>query len=60
VHLSTIKAWHHAGLLISHKANDKNERLYQPPTPGDPRLVKRMGRRLDQRQLTEPCLGGAV
>jgi hypothetical protein len=60
VHLSTIKAWHRAGLLVSHKANDKNERLYQPPTPGDPRLVKRMGRRLDRRQLTEPCPGGAV
>ena len=24
-----------------HKANDKNERLYEPPDPGDPRLVKR-------------------
>jgi DNA invertase Pin-like site-specific DNA recombinase len=60
VHLSTIKAWHRAGLLVSHKANDKNERLYQPPAPGDPRLVKRMGRRLDRRQLTEPCPGGAV
>src|SRR6185437_15927912 len=27
VHPSTIKAWHRAGLLTSHKANDKNERL---------------------------------
>ena len=29
VHASTIKAWHRAGLLESHKANDKNERLYR-------------------------------
>jgi len=57
---STIKAWHHAGLLISHKANDKNERLYQPPTPGDPRLVKRMGSRLATRVLIEPTPGGAT
>ena len=60
VHRSTIKDWHHAGLLDSHKANDKNERLYEPPTPGDPRLVKRMGSRLANRVLTEPTPGGAV
>jgi DNA invertase Pin-like site-specific DNA recombinase len=60
VHTSTIKAWHRAGLLISHKANDKNERLYEPPTPGDPRLVKHMGSRLANRVPTEPAPGGAV
>ena len=36
VHPSTIKNWTKAGILNSHKANDKNERLYQPPAPGDP------------------------
>lgn len=56
----TIKAWHRAGLLTSHKANDKNERLFEPPTPGDPRLVKHMGSRLTQRVLTQPTPGGAV
>jgi DNA invertase Pin-like site-specific DNA recombinase len=60
VHTSTIKAWHRAGLLISHKANDKNERLYEPPTPGDPNLVKRMGSRLVKRLLIEPTPRGAV
>jgi DNA invertase Pin-like site-specific DNA recombinase len=60
VHLSTIKHWHHAGLLQSHKANDKNERLYQPPTPGDPRLVKRIGSPLASRVHTQPTPGGAV
>jgi len=60
VHPSTIKAWHRAGLLVSHKANDKNERLYQPPTPGDPRLVKRMGSPLTKRVHTEPTPRGAV
>jgi DNA invertase Pin-like site-specific DNA recombinase len=49
VHVSTIKAWNRAGLLPSRRANDKNERLYQPPCPGDPRLVKRIGSRIDQR-----------
>ena len=60
VHPSTIKAWRRAGLLISHKANDKNERLFEPPTPGDPRLVKRMGSRLAKRTLSESTPGGAV
>jgi len=60
VHVSTIKAWHRAGLLISHQANDKNIRLFEPPTPGDPRLVKHQGSRLDKRALTQPSPGGAV
>jgi DNA invertase Pin-like site-specific DNA recombinase len=60
VHHSTIKAWHRAGLLTSHQANDKNVRLFEPPTPGDPRLIKRMGSRIAKRVLTEPTPGGAV
>ena len=60
VHPSTIKAWQRAGLLTSHKANDKNERLFEPPAPGDPRLVKRLGWRLANREPTEPCPGGAL
>ncbi len=60
VHTSTIKAWHRAGLLVSHKATDKNERLYEPPPPGDPRLVKRMGSPLNKRTRVEPSQGGAV
>jgi hypothetical protein len=60
VHTSTIKAWHRAGLLVSHKANDKNQRLFEPPTPGDPRLVKRMGSKLAKRVLVESTQGGAV
>ena len=60
VHPATVKNWGRAGLLVSHKANDKNERLYEPPTPGDPRLVKRMGHRLATRVHIEPTPGGAV
>ena len=60
VSTSTIKHWHHAGLLTSEKANDKNERLYQPPQPGDPRLVKKLGRRLADREPIESTPGGAV
>jgi MerR HTH family regulatory protein len=60
VHTSTIKAWHHAGLLRSRKANDKNERLFEPPIPGDPRLVKRLGWRLNKREPIQPSPGGAL
>lgn len=41
VHPSTVKSWTKAGILSSHKANDKNERLYEPPISGDPRLTTR-------------------
>jgi len=60
VNTSTIKAWHRACLLTSEKANDKNERLYHPPTPGDPRLVKQLGRRLSDREPIESTPGGSV
>ena len=60
VHPTTIKNWHRAGLLPSHKANDKNERLYQPPTPGDPRLVARQGSPINKRVPTQPAPGGAL
>ncbi len=53
VHTSTIKAWHDAGLLKSEKAN---ERLYHPPEPGDPRLVKHLGGHLTDREPTQPSI----
>jgi DNA invertase Pin-like site-specific DNA recombinase/DNA-binding transcriptional regulator YiaG len=60
VHPSTIKAWHRAGLLVSHQANDKNIRLFDPPIPGDPRLVKKMGSSLAKRAPTRPSIRGAI
>ena len=60
VHTATIKDWRDAGLLESHKANDKNERLYEPPSDGDPRLVKRLGWRLDKREHTPTNQRGAL
>jgi hypothetical protein len=60
VHPHTIKNWHHAGFLVGHQANDKNEQLYQTPTPGDPRLVPHLGSRLNRRVLSQPAPGGAV
>jgi DNA invertase Pin-like site-specific DNA recombinase len=60
VHTSTIKAWHSAGLLTSHKANDKNERLYDPPDTSDPRLTSRRGHRLDRREPIQPTPRGAL
>jgi len=59
-HPVTIRAWNRAGLINSHKATDKNQRLYEPPNPNDPRLAKQQGRRLDQRELTQPSPGGAL
>jgi hypothetical protein len=40
---SIVKCWTKAGILNSHKANGKNERLYEPPIAGDPRLTARQG-----------------
>ena len=60
VHPTTIKAWHRAGLIGSHKANDKNVRLFDPPAPDDPRLVKHPGSRVGQREPTQPSPGGAL
>jgi DNA invertase Pin-like site-specific DNA recombinase len=60
VHPSTIKAWHRAGLLASHRANDKNVRLFEPPAPGDPRLAARQGSPIRNRVPTQPAPGGAV
>jgi predicted site-specific integrase-resolvase len=54
VRTSTAKAWHRAGLLESHQANDKNERLFEPPAPGDSRLVKKAGSSLAKRAHTQP------
>ncbi|MET0993468.1 MAG: MerR family transcriptional regulator, partial [Mycobacterium sp.] len=52
VHESTVKSWTKAGILNFHKANDKNERLYEPPVPGDPRLAARQGSPLRKRVST--------
>ena len=60
VHPSTIKAWHRAGLLTSHKANDKNQRLFDPPDPNDPRLTKHQGWALRDREHTPPAQRGAL
>jgi hypothetical protein len=60
VHKTTIKNWHRAGLLVSHKASDKNIRLFEPPEPGDPRLVARQGSPIRNRVRPQPAPGGAV
>lgn len=60
VHPSTVKAWTKAGILNSHKANDKNERLYEPPTAGDPHLTVRQGSPLRKRVPIQPITRGAL
>jgi DNA invertase Pin-like site-specific DNA recombinase len=59
-HPTTIKRWLAAGLLTSHKANDKNQQLFDPPDPDDPRLRKQQGIRLDRREHTPPSRQGAL
>jgi hypothetical protein len=49
VHAGTVKAWPRAGVLTGHLGDDKNRWLFEAPTPGDPRLVKRMGSKLARR-----------
>src|SRR6478752_6013572 len=56
-HPSTVKNWTKSGILNSHKANDKNERLYEPPIAGDPRLTVRQGSPLRKRVHTPPAPG---
>lgn len=60
VHIDTIKHWHAAGLLIAHNINDKHDRLYEPPDPGDPRLAKHRGKRLKDREPSPTTPRGAV
>lgn len=62
VHPVTVKKWTRAGLLDSHKANDKNQRLYPPPGPNPPR--KKQGSSLSKRvvpaERSPTAPGGAV
>jgi hypothetical protein len=62
VHPTTIKRWQAAGLLDSHKANDKNQRLYPPI--GDNAPSKKQGSKLSKRpripECAQPSPGGAV
>ena len=55
---STIKELDPIFILNSHKANDKNERLYQPPIPGDPRYNERSPQKTSSHP-TRPA-GGAL
>jgi DNA invertase Pin-like site-specific DNA recombinase len=60
VHKTTIKNWHRAGLLATHKANDKNIQLFEPPAPADTRLIARQGSPPRNRVPTQTAPGGAV
>ena len=60
VHPNTIHAWRRAGFLTAHPANDKSDYLYEPPTPNDPRLVKRRGWRHSDREPAPSTQGGAI
>jgi hypothetical protein len=60
VHTATVNAWNHAGLLPSHRANDKNQQLYEPPNLNDPRLSKRQGSPIRKRVPIPSTSGSAV
>jgi DNA invertase Pin-like site-specific DNA recombinase len=63
VHPTTIKRWHAAGLLQGHKANDKNDHLYERPDP-TATPTKRQGQKLTTRtrkpEPTAPSQRSAV
>jgi len=52
VHPATIKAWQRSGVISSHKANDRNMLLFDPPVLGDPRYRKKQGSPLGKRLHT--------
>lgn len=57
VHTRTVKAGAARGcwsLLVAHKANDKNESLFEPPDSDDNRLIKHMVVRLYRRVSGQP------
>lgn len=56
----TIHAWRRARLLNGHRANDKSDWLYEPPIPGDPRLIKRRGWRHSKREPAQSTQRGAM
>jgi DNA-binding transcriptional regulator YiaG len=60
VHPSTVKSWTKAGILHSHKANNKNVRLYEPPGPGDSSPTARQGSPFRKRVPTQPKSEGAL
>jgi DNA-binding transcriptional regulator YiaG len=47
VSTSTVKAWHHAGIVSGQRYNDKGQVLYYPPGPNPP--AKHQGRPLSSR-----------
>ena len=47
-------------LMKSLSPDDRNTRLFDPPSPGQPRPLKRQGSKLSQRLPTQPAPGGAV
>ncbi len=51
VHIKTVQAWHHAGLLVSHSFDDKGGRLYERT---DELPTKLMGRPLRDRPRPLP------
>ena len=59
VHPGTIKSWHAAALIIGHRANDKNEHLYEPPTAWRPTPRRQLGAARRTSSI-EPTPGGAV
>jgi Recombinase/Recombinase zinc beta ribbon domain len=48
VNPSTVKAWHHAGLVTGHRYNDKGQHLYHPPGTHPPTPTQ--GRKLTHRR----------
>ncbi len=60
VHTQTVKTWQALGIIVGHKANDKNEHLYEPPTGVNAKLVIHQRLSLSKQRTTQSAPGGAV
>jgi hypothetical protein len=52
---STVKNWHHAGIVSGHRYNDKGQTLYDPPGPNQPAPRHGLPRLTDRQPAQTPA-----
>jgi hypothetical protein len=51
---ATIKNWRRAGLLVSHRYDDKGQCLFEPPGPAAPKKFQHQGKTLGRSAASTP------
>jgi DNA invertase Pin-like site-specific DNA recombinase len=51
---ATIKSWRRAGLLVSHRYDDKGQCLFEPPGPAAPKKFQHQGKTLGRSAASRP------